>query len=275
MAGKGQKKAEEDELDSLLKNIGHAGVKAADKSRTKADVAMERGIPSVKARMDFLQAVVCGSGIVMQRFRDWLPDLSKNNLESLPKYARWRMESTVWKNPDVRPFSPPREDRVIFEEMLRHQLRVIWHRAVTGKNPKAPVVRLRSEVREFYHLLHRISLGVVPGPDLAGSCLKTESALIWLEQNTHKLRLCGIADCRQFPYFIATRTRKTYCSAECQQEAEDQRLMNRYKRFVEVKDVSTLRGKGTIPPRLTTEGKARISKAAKARWKKYRKDNGR
>jgi hypothetical protein len=226
--------------------------------------------PSVKDRVDFLQAVASGKRTEIQKFKDWFPDLSHKNLQSLPKYARWRMESTVWKSPNVRPSSKPMNDRAIYEEMLRHQLRVIWHRAITGDSPKAPATRLLSEVREFQHLIRRAKGDTEPGPDVAVWCKKTECALKWLEHNTHKLRLCAITNCTQFPYFIVTKYRKKYCSDYCQEVAEVEYAVERAREQAEEKKAALLSGQGSKTHNVSPKGRVRIREAVKARWNKYR-----
>ena len=232
-------------------------------------------MPSVKARMDFLQAVVSGRGTRSQRFNDWFPDFSKGNLGSVINYWSFLMKLPFWRNQNVPRFSPTADERQTYEAGLRHALRVIWHRAIASDSPQAPVARLRVEIREFQHVVRGVRKGTEAKPGFTGWVTKTEYALVWLEHNTHKLRLCGIADCRQFPYFIATPSRKKYCSADCQREAEDQRSLDHYKRTVEAKDVAALGGQGTKKPRLSPEGSERISKAAKAMWKKRRRGKGR
>jgi hypothetical protein len=227
--------------------------------------------PSVKDRMAFLEAVACGRGTKSQRFRDWFPELSGKNLESLPKYARWRMNSTVWKNPNVRPATQVTDDGGIFEEMLRHQLRVAWHRAVADDSPKASVARLRSEVREFQHLIRRARGGTEPGPDIAVWCQRIESALAWLERNTHKLKLCAIADCKS-PYFIISAFRKKYCSDYCQDVAEVERSKERVRRIAEEKRAEAQGVQGLKKSRLTPEGRERIVRAVKRRWEARRKE---
>lgn len=233
-------------------------------------MAGEIRTPSVKTRVAFLEAVVCGRPTVNQRFKDWFPNLSGKNLEELPRYARWRMETTVWRNPNLRPSAQPTNDKGIYEEMLRHQLRVIWHRAVAGTNPKAPVTRLRAEVREFQHLIRRKKGGNEPGPDVAVWCQKTESALAWLERNTHKLRLCKLTDCKRSRYFIVSPKRKKFCCDECSELVEVERSIARVKEIAEAKRAAAEKGQGTQKNRLTPEGRIRIVKAVKARWKRYR-----
>jgi hypothetical protein len=231
-------------------------------------MAMERGTPSVKTRMDFLQAVVCGRGTVSQRFRDWFPDYSKGySLDLLVEVFRLRMKLPYWRNESVRPFIPPRDDRQLYEEMLRHKLRVIWHRAASEDNPRAAVDRLHSETREFQHLFREASGKREPIPAFTVWCQKTETALQWLWHNTHKLRLCGIADCSQFRYFIASPSRKKYCSDYCQELAEVKRSEDRSRIIAEANKAADQSKKRTLSP----EGRARIVKAVKARWAKLRK----
>jgi hypothetical protein len=102
-------------------------------------------------------------------------------------------------------------------------------------------------------------------------CLKTESALVWLEHNTDKLRLCGIADCK-YPYFIVTPSRKKYCSDYCQDVAEVERSKERVRINAEEKKAATLGGQGVKKSRLSPDGSARISRAATAKAERLRKE---
>lgn len=216
--------------------------------------------PSIQECMKFLQDVASGRRTAQARFADWFPDFSKGDLRKVVAYMSGRVSLPYWQHPDVSPFAPSTNDRDTYEHMLRHRLRIIWHRADSADNPRAAVQRLRSETREFQHLLYKVRPGFESKPDWTVWMLKTVDALNWLERNTHKLRLCGIKNCRVSPYFIVSRSHKTYCSTTCQELAEVERIIER----------EAAMKKAVVKPRLSSEGRERISVAAKARWKKYR-----
>jgi hypothetical protein len=270
MTGKSRAKTEEDELDSLLTSEGHAGVKTDGKSQTKADMAEERGAPSVKARMTFLETVVRGRGTATQRFKDWFPDFSKGSLGSGIRWLRGQLELPYWQNQNV-PLNIPSEDiRQAYEEILRYKLRVVWHRAIAGDSPQIAAARIRHETRGLQHFTRRARGEAESKPGQTKWVQKTESALMWLEYNTHKLRLCAIADCKS-PYFIASASRKKYCSDYCQEIAEVERSKERVRIAGEAKKA----GQGSKPSRLTPEGRERIVRGVKKRWEKRRRQKGR
>jgi hypothetical protein len=125
-------------------------------------------------------------------------------------------------------------------------------------------------VREFQHLIRRAKGDTEPGPDVAVWCKKTECALKWLEHNTHKLRLCAITNCTQFPYFIVTKYRKKYCSDYCQEVAEVEYAVERAREQAEEKKAALLSGQGSKTHNVSPKGRVRIREAVKARWNKYR-----
>jgi hypothetical protein len=129
---------------------------------------------------------------------------------------------------------------------------------VGNNNPEAAAAHLRTEIRGFENFVHEGTL-----TSLGLWCRRTDSALRWLESNTHKLRRCGIADCES-PYFIATPTRKKYCSKYCQNAAEIERSRERVKLAAEAKKLSAISAQGVKKDRLSPEGRERIVRAAKA-----------
>jgi len=140
--------------------------------------------------------------------------------------------------------------------MLRHRLRVIWHRANSGDNPQAAVGRLFYETRDFQHITFGVRRGMDGKPDSTKWCVNTLAALKWLERNTHKLRFCAIKGCREFPYFIVSSSYKKYCSSRCQEIAEVERIIQREQ--TETKPMK--------PSRLSPEGVERIKQGQKKRW---------
>jgi hypothetical protein len=267
MAGKTQTKTEEDELDSLLTTKGRVGFKTDGKSQAKANMAGKRGTPSVKARMDFLQAVVCGRGTESQRFKDWFPDFSKGGLRSGVQWLRDEMELPCWQNQSVPLIIPSEDSRQAYEEILRYMLRVVWHRAIAEDNPQVAAVRIRLETRGLQHFTRNARGEGGSKPGLTEWVIKTERALEWLERNTHKLRRCGIADCKH-PYFIVTPSRKTYCSDYCKEVAEVERSKRRVA-VVQAKKAEAV-AHGAKPSRLTPQGTTTISEAAKAKAQRIR-----
>jgi hypothetical protein len=181
------------------------------------------------------------------------------------EYLRGHMTSSFWQSSGVPRLIPSKDNRQAYEEVFRYKLRVVWHRAKAGNNnSQVAAKRLRSDNREFGNLIH---LGTTTSFD--PWCQKTDSALRWLESNTHKLRLCGIADCKS-PYFIATASRKKYCSRYCQSVAEIERSKGRVRADAEAKKAAALGGQGLKKRVLTPEGRERISKAAKAKAARLR-----
>ncbi len=238
-------------------------------------MAGEVRTPSVKARMAFLQAVVSGRGTPSQQFKDWFPEFPKgSNINLIRSFSVRAMAREVWQHPQVRPFTPPKDDGHIYEEMLRYKLRVIWHRATSGNNPQAAVLRLRSDIRDFFHKYCGATRDIERPPNSLDWESNASDALMWLERNTHKLRLCAIADCK-CPYFIVTPSRKKYCSDYCQELAEVERSKERVKAAADAKRAAMLNGQGIKKPRLTPEGSARISRAVKAKWEKRRREKRR
>lgn len=275
MAGKSRMKTEEDELDSLLTSKGHAGVKMDGKSQTKVDMAKRQGTPSVKTRMAFLEAVVRGRGTVDQRFKDWFPHYSNDELSKILAEFYPRMRLPFWQNWNVDGFKPSPDPRQSYEAMLRYKLRIIWHRATSDGNPKPAVIRLLIEMREFRHILPIVrAMRETEEPDERWF-FNTYDALNWLEHNTHKLRLCELADCQRGRYFIVSPARKKYCSNLCWEDAEVERSKERARIAAEAKKATAFSEQGSKPSRLTPEGRERIVRGVKQRWEKRRRQRGR
>ena len=221
-----------------------------------------RGTQSVENIIAFLQAAVSGRVDGYPQFRNhWFPDFSNTNIGSAMEYLRRGMTSSFWQSRSVPRHVLSKDNGQAYDEAFRYRLRVVWHRAIAGNNnPLAAASRLRTETRGFEGFVHGGTLTT-----LEPWCKKTDEALRWLEDNTHKLRLCGIADCK-FPHFVATKTRKTYCSDNCQETAE----VNRSKERVAAQGVREIKKR-----ELTPEGRKRIVRAVNARWEKYRREKRR
>jgi len=183
------------------------------------------GKPSALDCAKFLQDVGSGRSAVKTNYREWFPDFSKGDLGRVVAFSAHRLTLPFWRCKGVLPFRPSESDKETFEAMLRHRLRVIWHRANSGDNPKAAVGRLFYEMRDFQHITFGVRRGMDGKPDSAKWCVNTLAALKWLERNTHKLRFCAIKDCREFRYFIVSRSYKKYCSPRCQETAEVERII--------------------------------------------------
>ena len=239
----------------------------------KAYVASLRA--TTKANKAFLQAVVRNRGTTSQGLRGWFPILSKHSPhDAMLMFAQDGIDRAVWQNPHVPPYILRGDDEHIYVEALRYRLRVIWHRAASGDTPEAAVRRLICEMREaFYRSSERYDDKEKPN-DNSNWLMKTCRALEWLERNTHKLRICGIADCKN-PYFIVTPSRKKYCSDYCKEFAEVERSRERSRRTEGTKDVAALGVQGGKKPRLSPKGHERISKAAKAKAQRLRTEKKR
>jgi hypothetical protein len=157
----------------------------------------------------------------------------------------------------------------LYATILGYKLRVIWHRAEAGRNPEAAVARLITQTRDFQHVRYgcirsgEFAPGEV-GPDGSPWCRKTLGALEWLKKNTHKLKRCGISECKRFPYFIVSPSHKTYCSDVCKEIAEMMRGAEKAK--TEAAD----RQSETKVRYLSPEGAKKISEAAKKRHEEAR-----
>jgi hypothetical protein len=219
----------------------------------------------VETFIEFLQNVVRGVDIQKAQFKGWPPDFSNPRIGSAMEYLRGHMTSSFWQSSGVPRLIPSKDNRQAYEEVFRYKLRVVWHRAkAENNNSQVAAKRLRSDNREFGKLTH-----VGTTMSFEPWCRRTDSALRWLESNTHKLRLCGIADCKS-PYFIATASRKKYCSKYCQSSAEIERSKGRVRANAESKKAAALGGQGLKKRVLTPEGRERISKAAKAKAARLR-----
>lgn len=219
----------------------------------------------VETLIAFLQNVARGADIQNTQFEGWFPDFSKSSIDRGMEYLRGHMTSSFWQSSGVPRLIPSKDNRQAYEEIFRYKLRVVWHRAKAGNiNSQVAAERLRSDNREFGNLIRE---GTTTSFD--PWCQKTDSALRWLGSNTHKLRLCGIADCKS-PYFIATASRKKYCSKYCQSAAEIERFKRRVRTAAESKKAAALGGQGVNKPRLSPEGRERISNAAKAKAARLR-----
>lgn len=225
---------------------------------------------STKDCIEFLQAAVCDRLESRKRWLSWLPNFTRAESSQILAVFYRKMKLPVWRHKDVPYFTQPTNNRRAYEEMLRYKLLIVWCRALTGDVPEEAVARLRSEIRELQHYLHCAWPETEPKPDLTSWCVRTLIALEWLGRNTRKLRRCGISACQEFPYFIATPSHKKYCSRRCQEIAEVERVCERQKRLAEEKTQSALNGGMAKLRRLSAEGRERISKAAKAKWDKYR-----
>lgn len=224
----------------------------------------------VETLIAFLQTVACGVDIQKSQFEGWLPDFSKPGIDKAMEYLRGHMALPFWQSRSVPRPVLSKDGRQAYEEVLRYKLRVVWHRAIAGNNnPQAAAAHLRTETRGFEGFIHETTLSA-----LGLWCQRTDSALRWLEDNTHKLRICVIATCPNSRYFIATAFRKTYCSDYCQETAEVQRSKDRVRIEAEKKKAAVLSGQGTKPSRLTPEGRERIVRAVKQKWEQRRREKG-
>jgi hypothetical protein len=189
-------------------------------------------------------------------------------------FAQGGIGRAVWQNPHVPPYIFRKDDEHLYENALRYRLRVIWHRAASGNTAEAAVRRLICEMREaFYRSSERYYDKEKPN-DNCEWFTKDCRALEWLEHNTHKLRLCAIADCKH-PYFIVTPSRKKYCSDYCQDVAEVERSKERVRIAAEAKKAAALSGQNTKPQGLTPEGRERIVRAVKRKWEQRRREKSR
>lgn len=214
--------------------------------------------PSTRGCAKFLQDVASGRAGVQTRYRNWFPDFSKGDLSRVVAFSMQRLTLPYWRCKGVPPFTPSESDTRTFEAMLRHRLRVVWHRANAGDNPQVAVGRLFYETRDFQHITFGVRRGMDGKPDSTEWCVNTLAALKWLERNVHKLRFCAIKNCREFPYFIVSRSHKKYCSSICQEIAE-------VKLSIELDKSS--------PPKkreLSPEGLESIKRGQRIRWAKVR-----
>ncbi len=225
-------------------------------------------LPSVKARIDFLQAVANARGTESPRFKGWFPSLSnRSEFDQMWMFSDYGKSPDVWQHPLVPPFIFQRDDVHIYKETLRYKLRVLWHRVNPGDICGFAVDRLMCEMRASF-LRHDERYFDIEKSN-SFWFFKTMVALEWLKHNTHRFRICKIPDCHRFRYFIATPSRKTYCSDYCQDLAEVRRSEDNSRRLAEAKKAAAL-VQGTKEPRLSPEGRDRIVKAVNARWNKYR-----
>ena len=208
----------------------------------------------------FLQAAARGIPNQYPRGRDyWFPTFSEPRIGEAMASSRREVTSQFWQSSGVPQPILSDDIRQAYEDILRHKLRVIWHRAIARNHfPQPAAERLRIEMRGFAKSIHVATSSLF---GLWGR--RTDEALRWLEDNTHNLRLCGVVDCK-LPHFIATASRKTYCSKACQNAAEIERSKRRVRANADAKKAAALRGEEVKGSRLTSDGKERIARAAKA-----------
>ena len=221
------------------------------------------GKPSALDCAKFLQNVVSRRSAVQTQYRGWFPDFSSGDLSRVVAFSAQRLTLPYWRCKGVPPFTASESDKETFEAMLRHRLRVVWHRANSGDNPQASVGRLFYETRDFQHITFGVRRGMDGKPDSTKWCVNTLAALKWLERNTHKLRFCAIKNCREFPYFIVSRTNKKYCSSRCQEIAEVERIIERENEKRETR-------RSPKPSGLSPEGLERIKQGQMKRWARYK-----
>lgn len=219
------------------------------------------GKPTSQDCAQFLQDVASNRIAVQKRYRDWFPDFSKGDLSKVVAFSIHRLTLPYWRFKGVPKFAPFQDDAQTFEAMLRHRLRVIWHRADAGDNPQAAVGRLFYETRDFQHIVFGVRRGMDGKPDSTKWCVNTLAALKWLERNTHKLRFCAVRDC-PFPHFIVSRSHKKYCSSRCQEIAEVESSRERQKEEAKKNPPKT--------GRLSPEGLERIKRGQQIRWAKVK-----
>jgi hypothetical protein len=206
---------------------------------------------------DFLEAVVNDRPGLRSRYAGWLAPLCSPHEYELLRNLYGQVPH-LWTHVNVKPPRFPEKPDEAYLTLLRHRLRVIWERAASGNNPKAPVMRLWTQIRQIEHERYHLCKTRPWPPDFHSPWLRwTEQSLEWLSKNTHKLLRCRLPECRKFPYFIRTKPHQKYCSETCSALAERKRVVARSKR-------------PNKSNRLSNEGRARISAGVKKRWEEYR-----
>jgi len=135
--------------------------------------------------------------------------------------------------------------------ILRDKLRYIWA-ATNPRSAKNELLMARNDVLEYRR----------GGNDLApeGTVdwrFRTLSALDWLDQNLHRIRICLNPECNETTYFVRETNNQRFCCATCWERAEELRRREKI-RLSEPKRI------------LSTEAKSAISHAQRKRWRKYR-----
>lgn len=237
---------------------------------------------SVREQQDFLLAVVNDLPNVMTKYKGWLPNptLPSDRQAFASIYEMFYLWRIVTEGkPDWNPSSDPKEftraylrwqnswsdakipsdPKELTRTYLRWQtfkLKVVWDKALASNWEDA-----LSAANNMIVETTRYDAALYAAPWLR----KTKQALEWLYENTDRLRRCGFAECKTYPYFIVSPTRKKYCSDRCKELAEIARIDERNKDQVASRQASGANG------RISLEGKINISKAQKERWAKRRK----
>lgn len=220
--------------------------------------------PTADQCRDFLLAVVnaedrARSAGTRARFeklhRTWLPNDMAGESDAVANAVRVLLSAysapQMWKCERSRSEEKPTTEFHLNVAILRDNLRHIWA-ANSQRSAKNELVIVRNDVLEY----HR------GGNDLASEGtvdwrFRTMSALDWLEQNLHRIRICLNPECNETPYFVRATNNQRFCCATCWENAEEIRRREKM-RLSEPKRV------------LSNEAKAAISHAQKKRWRKYR-----
>ncbi len=209
---------------------------------------------------EFLMAAVNDRPGFRNRYEGWLPQLRPEEHDLLMRL--YQRLNPLWHHSEV-PLAPAPDDAYeLYVLLLSHKLRVVWERALGRRNTAVPAAaRLWAETREVeherQHLAKRLNL---PRPDSWLWVDKAEQAVLWLQENTHKLMKCANPSCTKHRYFLRAfrASHQKYCSESCSSSIERARVSRRPSK--QSKNAS----------RLSPEGRARIIAAQQRRWEKFR-----
>jgi hypothetical protein len=195
-------------------------------------------------------------------YKEWLPRLGPEEHDLLMRL--YQRLSPLWHHSEVPLARAPEDANELYVLLLRHKLRVVWERALGRRNTAVPAAaRLWGETREVQHERCHLAKGLdLPKHTNPWVWVdKTEQALLWLGDNTHKLMKCSNPSCIQYPYFIRAfrASHQKYCSVSCGGSAERTRVSRRVPQ------------QPKNPSRLSSEGRARIVAGQQRRWENYRR----
>lgn len=220
--------------------------------------------PTADQCRDFLLAVVnaedrAGSAGARARFeklyRTWFPNDMAGESDAVANAVRVLLSAysapQMWKCERSRSEEKSTTEFHLNVAVLRDELRYIWA-ANSQRGAKNELVILRNDVLEYRRG------GNDPAPEgTVDWRFRTLSALDWLEQNLHRIRICLNPECNETTYFVRETSNQRFCCATCWEKAEELRRREKM-RLSQPKRI------------LSDEAKGAISDAQKKRWRKYR-----